>query len=469
MKRPRIELVVTLGLLLGAAPARTASTRAVVTTTAYGISGNVTDVGIATPWTAHKNVSTTASDAVIRYYSGKFYVVNRFGGDNIQVLDPSNNFNTVLQFSVGPGSNPHDIAFVSPTKAYVSRYDSVSIWIVNPQTGAHTGSISLASLADADGNPEMDQMVIVNRRLFVSLQILDRNTFTPAGPGKIAVIDVDADTLIDCDPLTPGRQAITLTGSNPTTALAFNASDHRIYVGETGNYGVQDGGIEGIDPVALTPGGFSVREDSLGGDVNAICLTGGSQGYAVLSDPSFNTPLVRFNLATHRKTATPYAPSGFVLADVEADDHGQVWISDRSSGAPGLRIFDAATGAQKTGSPIDVGLPPNSIAFDWSATADAPAAAKPAGPLRVAPESSIFSSRVAFRVSGIAAGHTAGVRVMDAQGRVVRDLGHVASGAEVRLGWDGAGSTGAAAPSGVYWITVEDGSSRAAAKVVLVR
>ena len=58
--------------------------------------------------------------------------------------------------------------------------------------------------------------------------------------------------------------------------------------------------------------------------------------------------------------ATRFAQEGMrvVLADVEADDHGQVWVSDRSSGAPGLRIFDAATGTQKTGSPIDVGLPP---------------------------------------------------------------------------------------------------------------
>ena len=52
------------------------------------------------------------------------------GGDNIQILDPENDFSTVRQFSVGAGSDPHDILVLSPTKAYVTRYNTNVIWIV---------------------------------------------------------------------------------------------------------------------------------------------------------------------------------------------------------------------------------------------------------------------------------------------------------------------------------------------------
>ena len=60
------------------------------------------------------------SDAVVQTYGGLVYVLNRFGADNVQVLDPAHNFVTTLQCSTGAGSDPSDIAFVSPTKAYVA-------------------------------------------------------------------------------------------------------------------------------------------------------------------------------------------------------------------------------------------------------------------------------------------------------------------------------------------------------------
>ena len=63
------------------------------------------------------DVASIGSDAMAPWYKGLLYVVNRFGGDNIQVIDPAQNYATVRQFSVGNGSNPQDIAFVSPTKA----------------------------------------------------------------------------------------------------------------------------------------------------------------------------------------------------------------------------------------------------------------------------------------------------------------------------------------------------------------
>ena len=66
-------------------------------------------------------------------YSGLIYVINRFGQDNIQVIDPGNHFATVKQFSTGNGSNPQDIAFLSATKAYVARYGSSDLLDREPE------------------------------------------------------------------------------------------------------------------------------------------------------------------------------------------------------------------------------------------------------------------------------------------------------------------------------------------------
>src|SRR5439155_7133734 len=102
-----------------APPVRAAATRAFVLTSDYS-SGGLSAVDLGTR-AVSRDVATVYSDAVERWYQGRLYVVNRYGADNVQVIDPSAGYATVRQFSVGPGTNPQDIAFVSPTKAFVSR------------------------------------------------------------------------------------------------------------------------------------------------------------------------------------------------------------------------------------------------------------------------------------------------------------------------------------------------------------
>ena len=166
------------------------------------------------------DLGQTHGDAVGRVQAGAVYIVNRYGADNIQRLDPAAGFATLWQCSVGNGANPHDFAQVAPDKAYVTRYEMPSLAIVNPQTSAECngflrGEIDLSPFADGDTVPEMDQMVIVGEHLFVSLQRLDRRTFEPTGTSLVAVIDTRTDTIVDVDPAVPGSQAIVLAGRNP--------------------------------------------------------------------------------------------------------------------------------------------------------------------------------------------------------------------------------------------------------------
>src|SRR2546428_6156243 len=176
-----------LCVLATSAPALAAETRAFVLTTDFH-TGSLSAVDLDTR-AVTKDVASVHSDAVERWYGGLLYVVNRFGQDNVQVIDPAQGYLTVRQFSTGNGSNPQDICLVSPTKAYVTRYELSDLLIVNPSNGASLGVIPLGAFADADGIPEMARMVRVDNRVFVAIRRLDRSRgYHPTAKSLVAVM-----------------------------------------------------------------------------------------------------------------------------------------------------------------------------------------------------------------------------------------------------------------------------------------
>jgi hypothetical protein len=72
------------------------------------------------------------SDNGAVYFNNRVYVLNKFGFDNITVLEVSDLTTAVKQFSTGNGTNPQDIAFVSDTQAYVSLLGSNEVLVVDP-------------------------------------------------------------------------------------------------------------------------------------------------------------------------------------------------------------------------------------------------------------------------------------------------------------------------------------------------
>lgn len=302
------------------------------------------------------------SDAVARTRKGLVYVINRRFGDNIQLLDPADNFRTRYQCSTGNGTNPQDIAFAGDTKAYVSLYEEPELLIVNPTPRPDCsdflrGAIDLGSLADADGIPDMNQMAVVGNRLYVALARLDINTALrlPAGNGALAVIDIATDTLVD---------SIELSGENPFAATkGLLVRGGKIYVAQAGLFGVMDGGIERVDLVSGRAEGFFVTEEDLGGDITDFVIVSDRLAYAVVSRPDFATALITFDPVTAAVTGTHFEASGYTLFDLELNDRGELFLADRRQQQDGIRIFRAADGAQLTAQPLDLGLSPFEIVF----------------------------------------------------------------------------------------------------------
>ncbi len=308
------------------------------------------------------------SDSAAVYYRDRVYVINRFGFDNISVLDTDNLSTAIRQFSTGNGSNPQDMAFVSDRQAYISLLGENDLLLVDPRAAAGneiTGRIDLAPLldpADTDGLVEGASLVRVGRFLFIALQNLDN--FVAARPGLLAVIDTATDSLVDVDPGEPGIQGIRLTGSNPV-ALRWSPELGKLLVSQAGNFGIADGGVESVDPFLWVSDGFLIGEAELGGgDVGELQSVGGRKVYVVAGGFDANDVQV-FDVTPdpERGTLVASAPRSLGLElpfvpGLAIDSSGQLVVPDRTLTAPGLRLIDTLSDIEITTVPIDVGLPP---------------------------------------------------------------------------------------------------------------
>ncbi len=413
------------------------------------------------PWPADIDVASIHSDAVAVAHGGLIYVVNRLGADNVQVLDPEDGFATLIEFSVGGGGNPQTIAFSADgAKAYLPRQELNDVLIVNPLTGAWLGSIDLSAWNDADGNCELGQCLAVGDLLFVAVARLDRNFYwSPVGDSYLAVIDMTTDTLVDTNPGQAGLQAIALAATNPSWEIG--RAGELLYLSCVGGYGVQDGGVELVDPVALVSLGLAVSESALGGDVGAVAWVGDNLAYAIVSDANVK----RFNPSTGGDVSLAVAGSGYRYTDLELDHAGELFLADRAIGADGLRVFDASSGVE-IGGPIDMGLPPYDIVMPAAATA-VEAVPAHAVDLRAWPNPFNPSTRIQFN---LAAASAVTLTVVDIQGREIRTLlAEYRSAGDQEAGWDGRDEAGRGMPSGVYFARLESGVGIEAIRLVLLK
>ena len=336
--------------------------RAVIVTTDFE-TGLLATVGVRPPHRVARPATPIHSDAVVRVAGERVYVVNRFLGDNLQVLDPAHGLATLLQCSTGPGSNPHDVAVLAPDKAYVTRYDAKELWIVDPSAASCAGflrdTVDLSPWGDADGIPEMDQMALVGDRLFVSLERLDRTRrFAPAGRSRLVVLDTASDAVVG---------VVDLTGANAfgdSSGLAREPGSGKLVVNEAGDIQrTGDGGLERVDPFTLTAEGFFfVTESDLGGNITDFVLVSPTKAYAIVIDDQLRNILLAFDPSARRVTRRLLTRTQY-LPDVALAPDGILWVADDGLPAPGIRLFDPRDDRELTRGAIDVGLPPFSIGF----------------------------------------------------------------------------------------------------------
>jgi hypothetical protein len=227
-----------------------------------------------------------------------------------------------------------------------------------------------------------------------------------------------------------------------------------------GTYGVADGGVELVDPAALASLGLCIGESALGGDVGDVVWVSDTRAYAIVSDASFVTHVKAFDPSTGGDVWTVQPGTGYAYTDMELDAHGELFVTDRTLGAEGLRVYAADTG-EALSHLIPVGLAPFDIVMPAAGTAaDAP----PALAARLDAWPNPFNPSVTLDFTLPAAGR-ASLRVYDATGRQVASLlDRELPAGPGRLTWRPEGLAG-----GVYLARLESPGVAATARLTLLK
>ncbi|MCB9644702.1 MAG: hypothetical protein H6728_16635 [Myxococcales bacterium] len=362
-----------------------AKTLAFVASSDY-VSGSLGILDVKTQQWVQQDVAAISGDAVLRAWGDTVYVLNRYNDpskEDTVLLYSTKTLKEVGKFSVGAKTNPQDIVVVSEQKAYITLYEKDYILIVDPKTGAEKGKIDISSLAEsssktctkddeckdsfgngsgvcnsgncaADGIPEAVQMLLVQDKVYVLVQGLDRNnSFAPVS-SVIATITTADDKL--------SASTLSMAGSNPTVFLS-DAQGAWIVAQSGDAFDTKDGGLERFDASqGKLAGSFLCTEEKLGGAMlqnGAAAVFSATLGYILVSDVSYKQSLVSFNPTSGEK----------IKALVEGVDLGhlalhqeQLFLADRTKDSVGIRVFDAKSGSELTTKPIATGsLPPAQI------------------------------------------------------------------------------------------------------------
>jgi hypothetical protein len=327
---------------------------------------------------------TAVSDIITASFGEHFYRIERYKSDSVTKFHIAAPQTPISQFSTldspeQTSNNPHDMIFVSETKAYMPMFGNNAVWIVNPsattQAEFKVGELDISAYADSDGIPEAHQGIVVDGRLFLLIQRWDRDTsWTPSNIGYVAVFDVATDTEIDTgQDVAGGLPGIPMPIKAPNNIL-FLPETNTIYVSGAGRYPYGEptgweytGGICVLDPATYYVG--QVLDD---GDADNHPF-GGIGALAVLS------PEVAFFTgyqASSSCSVFPWNPSTYEVGPVipalqeknlhvggkgslTFDENNLLWVPSLTE--PGVVIYNPET--QAVDEIVPTNLNPGTVAL----------------------------------------------------------------------------------------------------------
>jgi hypothetical protein len=293
------------------------------------------------------------SDPVIRQLGDNVYIVNRFVGENVTILD-AKTLSLVGQHSTGAGSNPQDVAAVGD-KLYIPAGGTAGVVVMTVPAGTTTTIALDGALGDPDGKPDCVSAYAVGTDVYVACGLLDEN-FAPRGVGKVAVIDTTSDTV---------RTTFSLPETNPVGFF------HQSPASSTFGGDLLISAVPSFDTftsgclVRVTPGqtptascATGLHNSDLGGFVNGIAF-GDKLWLSVVVDMNFATAsgqLRAVDLSTGALASTAASAANEQITDLAACPDGSVVAVDSTMNASGVRVFE--NGTETTTTALAIGLPP---------------------------------------------------------------------------------------------------------------
>jgi hypothetical protein len=299
--------------------------------------------------------SVAQGDPVLRYAGGKLYIVNRFGANNVTILN-AKTLQLEEQLSTGTSSNPQDVAVVG-NKLYVPAMGTAGV-VVLTRGSTTTKMIDLSALDTQgmnDGLPDCVSAYAVGTRVFVACGVLDN--FNATEVGKIAVIDTATDTM---------TTSFAMNYRNPY-GFFTRAPEGSTYTGDLLIPSVPDfqnyatGCLERVSTGATPASACGLTNQQMGGFANKLAVApDGSLLYIAVAtyDNMFNATgaLKGFDLASGMLWTAPLSPTTQLIVDVAACPGGDVVAMDQKMNAAGARVWRGTT--ERTMEAKSIGLPP---------------------------------------------------------------------------------------------------------------
>lgn len=355
----------------------------IATRTASYDSGAVSLVASAAPFTALNGLPPSdTADIFVRSGGDHYFVIQRYGANRVLRYDAASPGAPVWTYSsddpdeAPAQSNPSDLLIVSDTKAYLLRYGSGTLWVVDPSASSEAGfkkaEIDLSHY-DVDGVPETTAGLLKDGKLYIALQRLEN--FAANKGSYIAVIDTASDTEVRTGASDAALKGIELPMRN-ISGLAAIPGSSKILAFAPGDYGsfpdyvpAYDGGIAAVDT-----NGYAVSvviDDGDGdahpyGQIGAVATVTGDRAYFIGST-GFAADQTLYRFDPGAVTPTPVAVSGFgplALGALAVDPSGRLWVGRTDSSAPGVAILGFANGTETTVKErVDTQLIPINIDF----------------------------------------------------------------------------------------------------------
>jgi len=284
-------------------------------------------------------------DVTLRLALGRLWALSRADG-TLREIDPPTGA-PLREWNLGAGSEPLDVAVVSPELAWVTLATSGVVQRLDPATGIVTAGPDLSDLADPDGNPDLGTMALHEGRLFVQVRRRHDFDFQFVRPAQIAVLDATTGERIDVDPVVPGTQTIELRGTAPKLKMQIVESTRSLWVSATGA-DFDDGGLERVDLDSYeTELVLREADGATGSDLGAFVFTSSDEGFLTFTtDLTLSSHLLHFDLVrgvtgSELNVVVEY----FVPALVHDPQTNTLYFPRGGSGKTGVEVHDATSGA----------------------------------------------------------------------------------------------------------------------------
>lgn len=312
------------------------------------------------------------SDIAVNSFGQNYYLLRRFGSDQVLKIDVENPAVAVWQASANAqgetgSSNPYQLVFVDANKAYLLRNGQDTAWIVDPSatqaSDFFTGqTLDLSDYLPTDNNgaPGMSHGVVVDGKLFITLQRLDAN-FQPSNPAYVAVFDTATDTEIETNAnANDNLKGIPLIGTNPGGIQYVSGTG--LVVNNTGSYATKEGtSLDLIDPVNYTISPM-IADANISTQITDAVIVSATKGYILNYSGVQSTSLQRFNPsqgASSLTTVGSYSNADF--RDIELSPQGRLWLADARVNNPGVRVINISDDTDADF--IETSLLPSDISF----------------------------------------------------------------------------------------------------------